>query len=503
MPEKSKSEGKISSLRSVRVKPDRTRDILQKDKQKSSRDLPHTITSNMSSLPDKNTANQPVMSAVAPIGDQPMPEKSASPLEGKENIPIMNATKEMGQTKTNIDDDVIEVPYKPPTPEIIDLEADNDSDANHPVYDVKKRKLDILKEGGLEVTAVSSDLLKDMRPSVIQTSILPKTFKHDIGNLSITLSSDTRKMPPPQTKKPYTISAIPNLNKRPPKEIGNLNGLSPPKVVQSKSIFNYSEKVVYGNPKDTFVPPHNVVIPKLVPQKISDVLDLTVKSPQKPIVEIVRVPNVSSMSSRLQATQNQPKNLSKHNGIPNLPHIEGRLGSNLEITLVSGNKVNQVNNKQQIPSSVRTSQKRTSNGTIKPTYRPELNIPRKRSLPNLTNDIHNQAQKSTSYLPNNSLFPAYMNQLASKNLPFSPSQAYLPLLDPIYYSALCSQGLGYPTSPLAAVPPHSLFPQTASMDQLQFFKEFMAQSARGRFPFIPPQDANMSITSNDNPNNKK
>lgn len=503
MPEKSKSEGKTSSLRSIRVKPDRSREA--KPAQKPSRDLPHTITSNTSSLPDKITANQPVTSAIAPVADKPMPEKSASPLEGKENIPIMNADKDIGQTKTTVDDDVIEVPYKPPTPEIIDLDADGESDVNNDTYEVKKRKLDILKQGGLEVTAVSSELLKeikDIRPSVIQTSL---PFKHDI-NLSITVASDSRKMPPPQTqtnKKPYTISAVPTLNKRLPKELLNGLGLSPPKVMQSKSIFNYSERVVYGNPKDiTFVPPH-VTTPKV--QKIADVLDLTVKSPQKPIVEIVRVPNVSSMTSRLTNTQinhHQHKNITKNPSIANLPQIEGRLGSNLEITLVSSNKVNNQQNKHQLQQNVRAPHKRTSNGTLKHTYKSELNIPRKTPHHNLTNtnELSNNQQKSMQYLPNNHQFPAYMNQIAQKSMPFNPSQNYLPFIDPIYYSAFCSQSLGYPTSPLAAVPP--MFPQAATVDQLQFFKEFMAQSARGRYPFVP-QEGNMSITSNDNPNVKK
>lgn len=485
MPERSKSEGKTSSLRSVRVKPDRTRDM--KDKPKPSRELPHTVTSTMSSLPDKSTPNQPVTSAVAPVADKPVPDKSASPLEGKENIPIMNSTKEIGQTKTDTDDDIVEVPYKPPTPEIINLDDEEEGEISSNVYEVKKRKLDILKEGGLEVTAVSNDTSKDVRPSVIQQPVVQhmKPFRHEIGNLSITVSSEARKMPPPQNKRPYTISAVPNLNKRIAKD--NYNGLSPPKVLQSKSIYTYSEKTVYGNPKDTFVAPQPVVVPKHIPvHRSSDVLDLTVKSPQKPIVEIMRVPNVPSIASRLQSHQNQSKNLSKNSSIPNLPGIEGRLGSNLEITLVSANsKVNQLSN------SGRTSQKRTSNGTVKSAYNKSersyehLNVPRKSTVPNLPN--REEVKQTNPYLANSHLFPSYLSQLAAKGL---PTQAYLPLLDPMYYSALCSQGLGYPMGALPVGT--SLFPQGAPVDQLQLFKDLMA---RGRFPFVPPQDTNMTVTS--------
>lgn len=449
----------------------------------------------MNSLPDKN--NEPLTSAVAPIAEKTIIEKSVSPLEGKENIPIeLNNSKEIGAKQTNIDDDVIEVPYKPPTPEIIDLEADEPSET----FDVKKRKLDILKEGGLEVTAVSSNVLnvKDTRPSVIQNSV-PNRFKHDLGNLSITLSAnqDTKKMPPPVSKKAYTISAVPNVTQRKTITKEVTNGFSPPKVVQSRSIFNYSEKIVYGNPKDIFTPPQTVAVPKLQPnntKSIPDVLDLTVKSPQKPIVEIMRIPNVSNLSSRLQNAPAPQKSIPKTNpNLSNLPNID-RIGSNLEITLVSANKVSNKDQPKPQPQNIPSyPSKRTSNGTIKPPYKPETNILRKNSNPNL-NDL-----KNSPFSLQNPMFP-YMNQLATqKSLPLHPAQAYLPLLDPIYYSALCSQNLGFPTSPLTATPP--MFPQMPSVDQLQLFKELMA---RGRLPFMPNlmQDGNMSI-SHDNSNVKK
>lgn len=493
-PERTKTEGKTSSLRSVRVKPDRTRDM--KDKLKSSRDLPHTVTSTTSSLPDTNTPNEPVTTAVAPVVDMPAPDKSASPLEGKENIPIMNATKEIGQTKTDTEDDIVEVPYKPPTPEIINLDDEEDSEISSNIYDVKKRKLDILKEGGLEVTAVSNETSKDVRPSVIQQPVVPhmKPFRHEIGHLSITVSSDTRKMPPPQSKRPYTISAVPNPSKQVVKN--NYNGLSPPKVLQSKSIYTYSEKTVYGNPKDPFVPPRPVVPKQVLTQRTPDVLDLTVKSPQKPIVEIMRVPSVPSMTSRLQGHQNLSKNPSKSSSIPNLPGIEGRLGSNLEITLVSANnKVNQLSN------SARTPQKRTSNGSIKQSYsKPErnyeqMNLLRKTTVPHIPN--REEVKQSNPYLASSQLFPSYLSQLATKGL---PPQAYLPFLDPMYYSALCSQGLGYPVGSLPVGT--SMFPQGVPIDQLQLFKDLMS---RGRFPFTPQQETSMTISSgqNDKTNIKK
>lgn len=438
-PEKSKTEGKTSSLRSVRVKPDRTREEKLKI-----REIPHTVTSN--SLPDKNP--MPVTTAVAPVVEK-IPEKSVSPLEGKENIP-MTAT----EIQTKIDDDIFEVPYKPPTPEIIDLDSENEDGSV--IYDVKKRKLDILKEGGLEVTAVSE--MKE-RPTVIQPTT---TFRHDIGNLSITISDMKKMPPPPQVKKNYNITPEMQIYRKPkigppPKSL--ING-SPPKVVQSESIYSYSQRTWYGNPKDPFLPPP--VVPHT--KSKDEVLDLTInhKSPQKPVssqkpqVEIMRIPNLP------------PK--------PNLP-FEGRLGSNLEITLVSSKNQKQQQQQQQPKQpnynvNNRPAHKRSSNGKF--VYDKQVNgrpyePSRKPVAPK---------EKETPLNPYLPLFHNYLSQLP-KNL---QNQNFLPMLDPIYYSAMCSQGLY--SNPLN-VPP--FLPQ--GVEQLQFFKDFMAQSAR-RFPYMDGMSQN-------------
>lgn len=543
----SRSEVKTSSLRSVRVKPDRRDNGTIKDRTSTK---PATITS---SIPDKNQTNVPVTTAVAPVVEKQIPEKSASPLEVKENVPEMQQA-DVGRTKTDAEDDVVEVPYKPKTPEIINLDDDDEEENSQSVIcDVKKRKLDILKEGGLEVTAVSVND-KD-RPSVIQPTLVPSAtaaananaFRHEIGNLSITLTPDTRKMPPPlhlqsAVKARQAVQAekaelsIPRREQKirigPPPKSAFSNGSSPPKVVQSRSIYSYSERVVYGNPKDQFLnKPMNMaatITPAAPapPQRTAggEVLDLTIRSPQKPIVEIVRVPSVSSLSSRMPKSQPITPPAAKTNLIPNLPAIEGRLGSNLEITLVSaGAKPGHRQPQAPQPPSNRSAhpyhnngttlhklpQKRASNGSLIGNRKmdvmengrsPYEQLQRlKQSEAARISERLEQSRRSEhlSSVPNHYLFPPnYPRSSRSEAKPHSappPSSYPLPVLDPLYYSALCSQTL-YPGGPLGAVPP--LFPQAPTVEQFQFYKDLMAHTARtGRFPFMP-HDGMLPVDNN-------
>lgn len=164
------------------------------------------------------------------------------------------------------------------------------------------------------------------------------------------------------------------------------NGIQPPKVIQASSIFGNMgpEKTVYGNPKDPFMPPPHVLhgapvkplrtAPAAQPTP-QDILDLTCKStsppPQKPAVEIVRVP--TSPSPKLT-----PQNLSK-----NYTLVDGKavVGSNLEITLV---------NKAQSPNKNRPPQKRSSNGKFMSTKTP---TPPKETYPKYTSPSHSSLQK--------------------------------------------------------------------------------------------------------------
>ncbi|KAK2585988.1 hypothetical protein KPH14_010561 [Odynerus spinipes] len=215
--EKPKSEvGKTSSLRSVRVKPERLKSLntmianttpptSQQTSQlpsppPSSNTPISTPSSTPSTTPTIVTGNQSVlerqlnsplvsqqvppscsspglpvstvaMNATAVVTLTPPPEKDMKEIkldpkqttllaQGKENIPLFGE-KPIFTEKTIV---------PPRSPEVIDLETESDTSRDKIIIpSFKKRKLEILREGGLEVTAV--DL--DARPTVIQSSVTP------------------------------------------------------------------------------------------------------------------------------------------------------------------------------------------------------------------------------------------------------------------------------------------------------------------------------------------
>lgn len=215
--EKPKSEvGKTSSLRSVRVKPERLKSlntIIANNTQPTSQQtnqLPSpppssntpisTPSSTPSTTPTIVTGNQSVLERQlnSPLVSQQVPPSCSSPglpvstvamnastvvtltpppekdmkeikldpkqttllAQGKENIPLF------GEKPIFTEKAIV----APRSPEVIDLENESDTSRDKIIIpSFKKRKLEILREGGLEVTAV--DL--DARPSVIQSSVTP------------------------------------------------------------------------------------------------------------------------------------------------------------------------------------------------------------------------------------------------------------------------------------------------------------------------------------------
>lgn len=551
---KIKLELKSSALRSVRVKPERSilkeqsKSISEKPsldgddsftkqevKQEEQEDTPEDTKPSLpvTNLTEKNS--EPLTTAIAPV-QKSNPEKPASPVEGKENVPILNAN-EASNAETN-DDDLIEVPYKAKTPEVIDLESEtyksittNSLQNNSVLGEVKKKKLDILKEGGLEVTPVKPFAMPappvDSRPSVIQ----PTLSSLQLGNVTVT--ADKRSMPPPHINPPNSkrTNNTTKSNKTSPVQKNNMfpyvNGSAPPKVLQSNSIYSPSETVVYGDPKA----PINFDTNKL---HTSEALDLTLKNPQKPILEIVRVPNVPLIPP---PAHNSHSNMHRNNSVPLL---DGRkVGSNLEITLVNPAKNPPMMPYPPYPTSIPTSskhyntsfkypQKRSLNENIPIPKIPrldengrgrlpssmygysskengnnlELSIPQPFNHKNGPNkmDTHNKPKLSPqvpnvknnypSSAPN--MFANYfpqMQQSPDKNVsPYPPPT--LDLLNQLY----ALQNL-YPPNHLAAVPP--LLP---TPEQIQFYTELLAHTSRVRFPFPFPQD---SVNSSSMNNGKK
>ncbi|XP_075989412.1 uncharacterized protein LOC142985250 [Anticarsia gemmatalis] len=298
---KSRPAGR-SSLRAVRVKPAR-----------APLAAPNTPPNPL--RPDSASSSPPLSITSCP---PPAPPSLGAP-------PITNfgIHHPPPPTQAHSDDDIVEVPYKPKTPEIIDLDEYPESPQA-----VKKKKLDILKERGLEVTALPP--WNPMQPIINPPMIINPAMQHQI-------------MTQAQLFQMYNIIP-PNY----------ANGYSPPKVIQASSAFGNAgpEKTVYGNPKDPFMPPPHILHgapvkplrtpPATTPQ---DILDLTCKSTSPPLQPAVEILRVSSPKSTAQ-------NLTK-----NYTLIDGKavVGSNLEITLV---------NKAHSPTKTgpRPPQKRSSNG---------------------------------------------------------------------------------------------------------------------------------------------
>lgn len=151
-------------------------------------------SSSPTSLPVSTVANATNASMVVTL--TPPPEKDMKEMkldskqtsllaQGKENIPLFGE-------KTIV---------PPRSPEVIDLETETDTSRDKIIIpSFKKRKLDILREGGLEVTAVELEA----RPSVIQATITPTV----VLPASITKSEEKTASP---LSTPVISNSIPKL----------------------------------------------------------------------------------------------------------------------------------------------------------------------------------------------------------------------------------------------------------------------------------------------------
>lgn len=391
--------GKTSSLRSVRVKPDRLKSLNtiiantpSASQQASQLPSPPPSSTTSSSTPNSTpsttptggsqsvlerqlnsplisqqvpppssppglpvsavTSNSPTVVTLTPPPENDIKEIKLDPkqttllAQGKENIPLFDEKPIF-----------LEKPIVPPrSPEVIDLENESDSSRDKIIIpSFKRQKLEILREGGLEVTAV------DSRPSVIQpNSTPPATVKSEEKPLvslsqvsapsipkliSVTVTPDIGHILPSSQEnhnhhtkhQTPTKSTNHNSSTSPSNRVinlGNSNALIqlyananvavsnttttqssnhrfvapvvsngrvvPPRVTQSRSIFAHNEKMVYGNPKDIlstqkYLPPVAVVQPPPRNECLpTGVLDLTQKQPtfSRPSLEIVRVPIV-------------------------------------------------------------------------------------------------------------------------------------------------------------------------------------------------------------------
>ncbi|CAG9853715.1 unnamed protein product [Phyllotreta striolata] len=415
--------------------------------------------------------SEPVTSAATPVAVKVPMSEVMSPVEGKENIPLIKPAE------------VVEPPYRPKPIETINVEVE--SYRNNFMHEMKKRKLDILKEGGLEVTPVRSAPSRDGRPSVIQP-VHPA-------------QSAPQSMPPPASAAPMkrthvaTPQAPTTPTKKSPTSFQFVNGATPPKVVQSRSIYSYSEKTVYGNPKDILSP--MVHAPKFAdapPRQPTggDPVDLSVNSPQKPVIEIMRMPQ-SSSTNRDSVTKNLYKTT---------PVMDNRrLGPNLEITLVGPNKTYPNAHKMYHQPSSSSSH---SHAPAQKRYPADYYVPPKptradengRYKPNGSQPQHRQMhpdapkpassrnyQQPNAKHPPAPAYPPYLTQLyeqAAKGVP------YFPMIDPAMYYTAAMQNL-YSNNNLNSAP---VLP-VPTAEQLKLYAELMAHG-RLSYPYHSMQDNN-------------
>ncbi|KAJ8961463.1 hypothetical protein NQ318_014711 [Aromia moschata] len=218
------------------------------------------IKTESTKIPEKNA--EPLTSAATPVPQKVSPDQMMSPIEGKENIPVIKT----GDVATKNSPEVIEVPYKPKLPEAVNVEPDTYKSTF--IHEVKKRKLDILKRRRSRVRPpLPSPIIKDGRPTVIQQTTSPAQIISKPIKAEIMPPPPINSLPPkrthisiPQALNISQVKVAPTTPIKPPKPslatnpYSYVNGSTPPRVVQSKSIYSYSEKTVYGNPKDILSP---------------------------------------------------------------------------------------------------------------------------------------------------------------------------------------------------------------------------------------------------------
>ncbi|XP_067007860.2 AT-rich interactive domain-containing protein 5B [Anabrus simplex] len=541
-----------------------------------------TASADMSKEKTADPESKSSLRSVRAKSDKSQELTSAAPATpGKENIPVSNVTEEKVEIKaepSSLSVSKQNVSKDKTAPEVIDLAEDSPVKIGKTtVPAVKKRKLDILKEGGLEVTAITSPpAVAERRQSVIQhaapiqasDSQVSITVTPDVSHILGSPATDLASTPSPSLSydsptqqqtvnsgqdynKAITIYTSPEARSRPSSRSG---GWTPPRVVQSSSMYARSETTVYGNPKENIDASRQLQPlghPKPTALFRDEVLDLRVKCVQKPVVTLSRVTNNTPVQG---PSRNTPRTLPKpSNSNTSFPTVGGRtvigtLGSNLEITVVDVPKTaaNSSHRNHQLPqsshhhllkhsqmqqkSSSSLSNKLTSNrlpgknengkyhysynnqpihrnntaatnGSNSPLVIPS---PYPTSSSNGRSGTRLQQLPSTSvppFLPggNSSLFPGYLPPTASGNGAKPP---FLPILDPLYYASLYNSHV-YPPALSAPgfVPPPMFGP---SPEQLQLYKDLMNQHhSNMRFPqqnnsvnnyLGLPRDGSTSIT---------
>lgn len=331
----------------------------------------------------------------------------------------------------------------------------------------KKQKLEILKEGGLEVTPIASMSAvnggpskpppsEEDRPSVIRHAVPPEKGR---GKVSITVTPD----------------------------VSHMLVASPAKALQ-RHAWSLGSQSVYGNPKD--------IVHGDVRVNTSEVLDLRTKGNSRPS------PSFGPIGSNLEITlvpaasnNNVLQHRRKRSQPEQQPPIPQRLNHHAppRTTLPPQKLVHQqrpVQISQRLPNpsvipNGRLPHPGKNSGLIIPSVSISVNQQQQNNQQHQQKRGRHKAPQVNHSYPNSQLFPGYK----------PPAAPYLPMVDPVYLSAALYGGLF----------PPNLFPSPASPTsthhQLQLYKELIHRhvpsSARSSFPDNFPrllQDGSTSIT---------
>lgn len=407
--------GKTTSLRQVRLKPDRQRDR-------------------------KSDAHVP------PIGSITV---SAIKPNEKENIPYLSGSKTTTITPI-LGNSNKSLRYPNSMSDVIDLDSDNEGRSNSPPQshhytgsgmfpNMKKQKLDILRQGGLEVTAISNR-------------------NGPLNNQSFHGSASTNA-PPIHVSKLKNNSKISVL-------AGSHIDVPLPKF-QSQCMYRRTTRI-FGNPKDIFQPP--------APTTEYNCIDLTVEKVEPTTLPIgLRLPQSTTIqkahsspatvltlpSAALAAQKITDPNL-QITLVPPLSHAHHQIHNNKRKSsetnkALSGLKM-QPEKKITLPPSITTApiaghQFGSSNtaSTGAGSSSPILNVPNLSSI----NDNLKINQLLLQNFLNQSAANAQTDQPASKDPGANPFM----MLDPMYLTGLYNN-------------PNLFFQQSLPQELLQLYKNF-------------------------------
>lgn len=452
--------GRGASLRHVRVKSDRSKDW------NGSRRASSTHTAAPTSL------GSVTVSAMKP--------------NEKENIPYLAGSKTTTITPILGNSNKSMLRFPSTISEIIDLvDSDNDS-SNSPsptpqshmssssamFPNMKKRKLDILRQGGLEVTAINN-------------TIGPLNGSHTLG------PSKPSLIVPPSRSVVNNISASAT-------SIDTAPGTAPTPMFQSKCMYTKTSRI-FGNPKDLIPVPTHATNPKC--------LDLSVqRRMDQDSLEILRLPPATTIK---MAHTSSPTAIATNLSSSVSLAAHNLADPNLQITLVPPlNYVQHIHNSQNhnikrkssestanfigrppeklsttitVPSSLTISAKSNVTASmLAPISMPSTSSPPAAVLnvPNFAHDMKisqmmlqnflNQSSSgndqfgsslhdSAAHKPNTSQLVATMPPPPSQS--FTGQNPFIPMLDPMYLSSL------YQTQNL-------FFPQALPQELLQLYKKF-------------------------------